>query len=366
MNSQPISFETIREHLVTLPTPKGSADRSTLWIVDRVVGIARTATGRLEVFLVGAVHAALPHVRRHLERGEWSAPESGETFAASRIVLPEGGHFEAIATVIVIELLRNGPVSDSASLQNAFSAVEPIIELALRNLALAEASVLGLLGELLVLEQLLIGANALHIPAAHIVAAWRGHERGARDFVIGNLAIEVKTTSLPVSRHRLSNLGQIEPRVTQGGVAEQIMLVSIGLTQTPLGQHSVAAVTDRILDRFKGPAAEAVRVNLLSNLIRYTTEPGVGYDHASMRTLLAYQRGHDISFTPRLYDLSDQEVKLLRAKDLAGTFVDVDDVEYAFTLPERVNEKNPVRSWQQVVAAMLRHSKMTDSPVMRG
>jgi len=92
---------------------------------------------------------------------------------------------------------------------------------------------------------------------------------------------------------------------------------------------------------------------LFHNLARYGGGLEVGFQFETMRTWPVFKKQFEVSFTPRLYDLCDPDVKLLRSCDLNGTHVDATDVEYAFTLPDRVNDRNPERGWQRKLIEIL-------------
>jgi hypothetical protein len=346
------TFEEIRSAVAALQAPAGENDRATCWVLERRVGIARTYLRQLEIFLAGTLRASMPLVRRHLQHDSWKPLGSEESFEVSRIVLPEGDHFEPISAVLAAELLRRGSIETADGMQRAFTAVEPIIDMALRNQVLSDEWIVGLLGELLVLEQLLIGAaqNSTSLPA--IMGSWRGYEKGARDFVLGLVAVEVKTTKTSASRHRISSLSQVEPQQTAHGI-EQLKLLSIGLAPGASGGHSVASTTERITALLSAASQAGLRDVFLINLARYGAGGPRGYEHATMQSWPEFRKEYAISFSPRLYDMADPDMKALRSEHLAGLFVDTGEVEYALQLPERINDRNPDRAWQRLLVEAL-------------
>ncbi|MCZ8227517.1 MAG: PD-(D/E)XK motif protein, partial [Burkholderiaceae bacterium] len=209
MHSEIIGYEQLRGELETLSNPSDANDRKTLWVVDRVFGIAKTLHGAIELFLVGdKLTPASSLVRRHLEYGRWQIAEEHQFIDANRIVLPAEPHFLPLAATIGVELVRVG-LNTTIDLLTAFRKVEPLIELALRRSALAEEHILGLIGELLCLEVMLDALSNNHERRETILDMWRGHTKGLRDFVIGGVAIEVKTTQLQTSSHKFSGLHQV-------------------------------------------------------------------------------------------------------------------------------------------------------------
>src|SRR5262249_43304580 len=158
--------------------------------------------GSFEIFLRGArLETSSALVRQQMEYDRWTTV-GGQPFDANRIVLPAASHYLPVAAFLAEELLRSGITE---SFEHAFRKCEPLIEMALRRALLSEESTLGLLGELRFLEALLAVA-ATDDERLRAVNAWRGHERSARDFVFGSASLEVKTTRLPSSVHRIGSV----------------------------------------------------------------------------------------------------------------------------------------------------------------
>ena len=153
--SSPWTFERLRARLDDLAAPAHEDERQAFWVCERKLGIARAPRGQLEIVLVGQrLTPRTAVVARHLQHDTWSVDGLAE-ISANRVVLPAAPHFVAIAALLAIELLRAG-LDTSASLQAVFDDVEPLLELALRRGALAEESIVGIVGELLTLEQALV------------------------------------------------------------------------------------------------------------------------------------------------------------------------------------------------------------------
>lgn len=146
-------FETLRDDLESLAVPRGHV-RNLRWLAPPLA-IGRTASGDYEIFIRGdELRTSSSLVRRHVQHGEWRPEEGGDPFSASRIVLLGAPHFASIAALIATELLRAG-IAGPTGAQQAFTDVEPIIEMAIRRGALSEQSIIGLVGELTLLRQLL-------------------------------------------------------------------------------------------------------------------------------------------------------------------------------------------------------------------
>lgn len=106
-------------------------------------------------------------------------------------------------------------------------SIDSFRELIARRTRMSEEAVLGLLGELTVLEHLIdsIGASAA-------LRAWLGPDSEEHDFVLADVDIEVKTTAAEARRHRIGTETQLQrsPRrplwlvslqYTRGGDATQ-------------------------------------------------------------------------------------------------------------------------------------------------
>jgi hypothetical protein len=353
-----LDYEHLREQLENLAQPKREADRKTLWVVDRLLGIATTTAGSIEVFLVGArLNAFSGLVRRHLEHDRWEIAEAGILIEANRIALPGEPHFISLAAVIGIELFRCG-FTTSENLPRAFRQVEPLIELALRRTALAEEHILGLVGELLCLEVMLDSTTDASRYSS-ILDMWRGHT-SARDFVINKSGIEVKTTQLLNSSHKFSGLHQIEPPAESLNSESTVYLLSVGLTASEIEGQSLSEIVDRVLRRFnldtvsKPSSWTPLQRRFVGEVAAYGSANSVGYNHESMAGERIYNARWKPTFTPRLYDLSDPDMRILRRHDLEATHVSPDDLQFRLDLDASISASNPVSNWAQAITHMVR------------
>lgn len=360
-----LSFESLREVLDALPMPAQSGDRNTYWVFPRLLGIAKSSGAVFEIFLVGP--QLRPHtatVRRHLEFGAWLVTTNGSTMDANRVVLPNAPHFVAIAALIAIELVRAG-LNAGRSLQDAFNDIEPILELALRRGALTEDHVVGLVGELLVVEEMLdMVAQRPELRQA-VLDTWHGHSIGRRDFSLASAGIEVKTTQQESSSHKISGLHQIEVDSSDGVGEREVFLLSVGLAATEHEGRTLPELVSGIFDRLADPAIKTspLQSRFLDDVARYGASSGRGYDHRTMSAWPVYQVRYHLTFTPRLYDMSDPDVRVVRRRDLAGTHVDADDVQYRLELPATINAVNPASSWQRTLARLVRTALSIDSGI---
>lgn len=354
------AYEKLRDQLEAVSLPLHADDRRTLWVVDRLIGIAVTAAGSIELLLVGdRLQPASKIVRRHLQYGRWSIEEAGIQIGANRIALPAQPHFLSLAALIAVEFHRCG-FSDPQSLPDAFRQVEPLIEVALRRTVLAEEHVVGLIGELICLEAMLDATPSLGFRSL-VLDMWRGHS-GGRDFVIGEVGIEVKTTQLLVSSHKFSGLHQVEAGAVGGAKELSVYLLSVGLGSGGSEGQSLSELVERILRRLaQGVQPEVeertpLQTRFLAEVASYGQGSSLGYDHDSMAQDAIYTARLKMVFTPRLYDLADPSIRLLTREQLQRSHVSADDIQFRLELEASITPSNPVANWAQFVAELVRRA----------
>ena len=354
MPREPDTFETLRAALDALEVPAGEA-RRLHWVVPDLLGAAKTAAGDFEIFLLGEPLAARSAVvRRCLEHGAWRPTSGGSAFDATRVVLPADPHFAAIAALIATELMRAG-LGAGVSTQEVFTEVEPIIELAIQRGSLTDEVLLGLFSELLVLRTILRAGDRSLEDKAVLVGAWGGWQQG-RDFVMGRQAVEVKATRGLTSSHAFSGLHQLEEQTLPDGDLEALHLLSIGLQEVSDGGASLPDLVDDLLSELGEPVEfERDQSPLQAQLLGWISQYGAGgrgYRHLSMRGWPQYQAQFALSFSPRLYRISDQAVRLLRRAVVEETFVRPDSLTFEATFPARVSAFNPAEQWQAELVRM--------------
>lgn len=340
-----MTFEELLSRSRALRLPETDRQRYVDWLgVHRVVGFSLQPEGGVEIFLRGEqLAAASPLVRRHMQYDTWEA--SGATFTATRLVLPPDLHFRSISAFIAEELFRHGFETTPIT---AFAAAEPIIEISLRRLAASDELVVGLIGEIRVLNLLLSQASTA-VGKTRVLESWGGHRRQARDFTSDRAAVEVKTTTLPASVHRISGLSQVDPtRDPTGTPIESLYLLSLGLVVPSQDDDPGATITlPRSVDEslaLLGPSTDPAHRNDLQILYleRLRSYGGGGYDHDTMRTWPAYAAKYSLAFI-RIYDMQDPNIRVLRRLDVRPyDVVDANSITYEIHLPEQVTgDANP-------------------------
>ena len=304
--------------------------------------MARTRTGRIELFLAGhELHPGYPRVRKALEYQAWYRNGS-ELLEANRLLLPAAGHFNPVAAFLCTELLRCGADEDLAA---AFAKVEPLIEMAIEGLLLADEAITGLCGELLVLEAMLAAVPLEQ--KLDTLGSWVGYGETPRDFQLPWAGIEVKTTTSLASSHLFSGIHQLEPGHGVGGVQEtQFHIASIGIEwadEPDEGTSTLSALVDRLLAAIRPFGGESAVQAFLGHVAAYGGSNGAGYDHLAMAGLPQFNRPFRVTFA-RSYDMSDPVIHLLTTDDLrARPFIDGDSVRLRVSFPNKVTgDLNPV------------------------
>ncbi|WP_426308669.1 PD-(D/E)XK motif protein [Cellulosimicrobium sp. E-16] len=349
------TYESVLKLVGSVPSAVSAGLRDVRWLTDgHTVGVARDHDGHVEVFLAGPqLSPVSPAVADALEFSTWHR-DGAPALDASRLLLPALGHYDQVAAFICTELLRNGA---DVSLPRAFARTEPIIELAIERLRLSDQAVLGLAGELLLLDALCRRADDAQVLA--VVGSWDGWRRSSRDFTLGSTGVEVKTTGGVASSHLVEGVHQVElADGTSGGttIETRLYLVSIGLQAASSGGNAftIPHLVDRVVARMTSASLNDDAVNtFLSRLSEYGGVPNGGYDHAAGAGDLAYATPYLVTFF-RAYNMADPAVRVLRRHDIVDhAHVDVGSVKFRVDLPITISAGNPVSGANQVARAII-------------
>lgn len=353
------SYEAIARKVAALDPSDSAVTRNVAWVTPAgVVGLSRTTGGRIEIFLTGNRLAPSSQlVQETLEYQTWHRTGALPPFEANRLVLPGVGHYDQVAVFICTELLRGGADADLAL---AFKSTEPLIELAIKRLRLSDQSLLGLAGELLLLDALMHQVEDERVTS--VAQAWHGWKESLRDFKWGQTGVEVKTTTRSTSSHLVQGMHQIERRDDEDGPDPErgLRLVSIGLqwTSDPENAYSIPelvdSVTERLVSACRSPAGADMVGTFLAHVREYGSGADLGYDHRSMAKDIAFARPFIVRFV-RGYDMTDLGIKLLRAADVAPyVHMDKKSITYRVELPTSVTgDLNPIVGLHQTAKAIL-------------
>lgn len=347
------SYEEILDQINAAPAGIPGDDRSITWLTDaQVVGFARNSRGHLELFLAGdQLKPRTGTVKSAIHYHSWHR-HNRPPLSANRIRLPALGHFDQVGAFIAAELLRE---KADANLERAFAVTEPLIELAIKRLEISENSILGLVGELLLLDALCRRTDDLHV--GPVVQAWDGWRRSARDLTWEGTGVEIKTTTRTTSSHAIHGVHQLEPAAaTDDAPGEaRLFLVSIGLRQADpnVPALSISSLVNSIVERLIVTGASGLVDEFLTRVAMYGSESGIGYEHATMVNEAPFTTQFIVTFV-RGYDMADPAVKVLRRDDVvAHQHVDAQSLSFRVELPATISVDNPVAGARRVAEAIL-------------
>ena len=347
------SYEEVLEQINAVPAGLTGNDRTINWLTDaQVVGVARNSRGHLELFLAGEqLKPRTSTVKYAIHYHSWHR-DTQPPLSANRILLPALGHFDQVGAFIAAELLRE---KADANMERAFAVIEPLIELAIKRLEIAESAILGLVGELLLLDALCRRADDRHV--GPVVQAWDGWRRSARDLTWEGTGVEIKTTTRTTSSHAVRGVHQIEPAAaTDDGPGEsRLLLVSIGLQQTDpnVPALSIPSLVESIVARLTVSGASGLVDEFLKRVAMYGSESGIGYEHATMANEAPFTTPFSLTFI-RGYDMADPAVEVLRRDDvLAHQHVDAQSLSFRVDLPATITLNNPIAGVRRVAEAIL-------------
>jgi len=347
------SYEHVLERINAVPAGVTGNDRTITWLTEaQVVGIARNSRGHLELFLAGdQLKPRTSTVKSAIHYHSWHR-DNQPPLSANRILLPALGHFDQVGAFIAAELLRE---KADANLERAFAVTEPLIDLAIKRLEISENAILGLVGELLLLDALCRRADDLYV--GPVVQAWDGWRRSARDLTWEGTGVEIKTTTRTTSSHAIHGVRQIEPAPTTDDDPGEVrlLLVSIGLHQADpnVPALSIPSLVESIVERLTATGASGLVDEFLTRVAMYGAESGIGYEHATMANEAPFTTSFTVTFI-RGYDMADPAVEVLRRDDVvAHQHVDAQSLTFRVELPATISIENPVAGASRVAEEIL-------------
>ena len=342
-----IFFEEALTLINELPPPDDAKSRTCKSVPGAAdLAVAKTKEHIYELLFIGKkLEPRSSIIRTCLTYTKWQDDADKKTFEANSFKIPESHYSASIAALIIVEFNR---LAENLGFEEKFFALEPIIERFLQREMLTEHETIGLLGELIVLKEVIS-----QVPPARYKATldgWMGHRHVARDFTFGDTSLEIKTTQSTESIHTINSVGQIEARTDVNRVpVERLYLLSIGLIRSSSeGGHSatsLAETCDAILRILGVHPTEATNLSetFLSRVSAYGTSESRRYLHTEMRGHFFASQPWSVTFT-RIYDMSDPHLSLPRREEL-NIFRDVvtDSFSFEISLPRRVSgDLNPL------------------------
>lgn len=178
---------------------------------------------------------------------------SGETPAGPSLIIkcqdPQNGRQFALLADDLVQALQSGPGNPLPAVSRVLEAWRRLFSAA-SDTALSEAQIKGLIGELLVLDEL------AEVDPGRAVAAWMGPEGGRHDFRAGSTALEVKATAnIDGTKVKINGLHQLE-----GPAGGALWLRVVQLEAVPGGDLSIPHLVEAVLA--KGVAAASLLTKL--------------------------------------------------------------------------------------------------------
>ena len=355
-----MDYETLRQRVSGLPSASVPEERFVEWVDQRhILGISRDYEGCLEIFLAGPeLVCEIPAVASNVAYDSWTT-QGDASIWANRIRLTAEPHFDAVAAFLCANLIENGVLEN---LQTGFSGSEPVVAMALDRSRLLGESLIGLIGELLIMRTLIENYPR---SARQIVGSWFGYGRTSRDFQFGPLGLEVKTTRGTQSTHQVQGLHQIEVgHAVGGGIETKLLLVSVGIEEvgpqdSEINSFSLPSLVARILsllDASIHPGVELTEMqsSLLARIQEYGAGTGSGYDHSRMQHQVLFGAKWRSAFA-RAYDMSDPAIAVLRSSDLIDfSMVLTGSLAFTVCLPRQVRgDINPIVGFRQIAAVVM-------------
>ena len=333
MKDSMYNYEQIRAEFESLEIPT-FPEVNIQWIVPNKFGMGRDNKERyLLFFACSDLEVGSEVVKAAIVSNQSWKNIDGTIVSGFMIGLPKDDAFLIAATSIVIELIRIDVKSRELSV--VFTEIESYIELVLRRLILTPTSIVGLIGELIVVEAILrtLILEKKQSPL-DVLKYWKGHSPAARDFDFGTLEFEVKTTTKDTSTHMIDNINQVQSQ-------NKLYLISIGLTLAETDTLlSVKSLVDSIMKLLSG--SKAAQDQFLICVSKYSKE--ASYNHETMSDWGPYQKSYKKTFEIRIYDIQDDNIKVIRSSDLKDLMViDNHHITYEVCLPVKVKEsiENP-------------------------
>lgn len=337
-------YEQILERVRRVPVSEQRSDRRVTWIGQPgVLGLTRNRRGALELILPGSPLSVSSTAVMNLVRLETVVDAHGTSVPANVLTLERGGHMDSVTALICHELVEAG-VLRTGERDRAFAAVSSLIEMAIDRSGRGHEVITGLAGELYLLAELIAARPA---SAARVAESWAGYAPSTRDIQLGAVGIEVKTTTGSSSVHHIQGTHQVDLGTAVGGGAEtHLYLMSIGITWL------AAEVADGVtLESLVESITRCLGTDEAKNFRAKARQYGAVSALDAGDSTAAWRRPFKMTFA-RLYDLTDDAIEVVRARDVAEkAHVVSDSVRYRVELPQVVTTAvNPIVGIENIVA----------------
>jgi hypothetical protein len=312
--------ERLVAELIELPESISTA-RDAITLVPGRLHLARAPGGAVELFIEGNRESFPGSMRgRGLECGDYQELRDLRKFSAllvrsTKIDVRPMAH-------VAYEAVRVLESEPNISNERLMEYIAPYLELVLERELLSLEQQLGLLGELLFMNELMNRAVEIGENPVVAVRCWTGWDSASRDFVGANVAVEAKVTQRVGRHHWVHPIYQLLPA---GEGAEPVYVFSVGVRVDRSREYKLITAIDRVLDRLSSEHRDL----FLDRLRQYG---GFGFD-GSDRGQYELEPGFLVTQPPLLIRV-DHLRDILRPASFAdgGIPARVSDIQYVVDL----------------------------------
>lgn len=325
------TYEAWLDAVRMLPAGSSLAKQHVVWADGgSSLGLSLSADGEVEILIPGhELDIAHPAVKGRATHDVWFSQQFGQRLEATKLTLPKGPEFTPAAAWICAELDRHDVAAHPA---NAFRRIEALIALIIDGLAGRAEDFVGLLGEIVVLRNLIEEAPPER--RVDILGGWRGYKPSLRDLSLSHIGIEVKATRGPGPYHHFQGIHQVERSPDES----TLLVVSVGVD---LDAENGGCLDDE-LDRIEAAIAEPLslqettrQMTELRGLIdRYGVSTSTNLSMDGLQRRMLRQKPFSVVWV-RAYDATSQDLGLPGRRALAGLseHLDPDSVSFSLRLP---------------------------------
>jgi hypothetical protein len=220
-------IEQLRSAFSTVPF---ASDRrwSLVTLVPGRLHLSRGEIGEFAIFLEGERESfgPIPSNDGVQHTSDLVALPDGERVSALFLRSTDVSHGDSVLAHIGYELVRAlgaDPSQNNRTLLKQVRWILPLLGTGVEILTPERQR--GLIGECILLRELLLRARALGKNPSDVLLRWWGHLPAQRDFAGTQIAIEVKTTTMLARQHQIGSLAQLQPQAP----GEEIYVYSVGL-----------------------------------------------------------------------------------------------------------------------------------------
>lgn len=303
------TIESLALEVSQLESWDGSG-RHALTIARERLHLARGPNDCIELFIEGPrASFGYTAIGKCLEWGEFHDRNARRQFSALVIRALDSATAVRLMAHVAYEALQLLAGKSEITNSDLLSRLQPFVSLVIDRSILTIESQMGLVGELMLINELLNFADA-HVPRIDptvVLSTWKGWDLAGRDFLGGKVAIEVKTTARTARQHTINAMSQLLSDVSR--TDERVYVYSVGLRPDRSSSFRLMAAFDRVLVRLDGSA----RNQFVECSRKYGS---LGLDSA-LRGYYDLEPGFVITHSPAIFQ-TDNSNEILRPNSFVG------------------------------------------------